>query len=207
MSPRLDAVRAALAARDPLRVRGEHAKGQRASVSVLFAGPHDDLQLCLIRRAIRDGDPWSGHMALPGGRTDPGDLTPRDTAQRETFEEVGLDLSDTEYLGPLDEVALHRPLCGRLAPFAFYVGRELPPLRPEPTEVDEALWFSAAQLWSRGRRTTTRWPLGGREIEFPGIEVGAGVVWGLTFRVLTELGAVIGSPLPPPLVEPDLPRV
>ena len=47
----------------------------------------------LIRRAERTGDPWSGQVAFPGGKKQEGDLTARDTAVRETMEEVGIDLS------------------------------------------------------------------------------------------------------------------
>ncbi|MCB9598717.1 MAG: CoA pyrophosphatase, partial [Sandaracinaceae bacterium] len=65
-------------------------------------------EILFIKRADSPGDPWSGHMAFPGGRRDPGDETLVHTARRETLEEVGLDLgAHGEILGPLDDVPTH----------------------------------------------------------------------------------------------------
>ena len=48
--------------------------------------------ILFIRRAEYEGDPWSGHMALPGGRVDPQDRDEEAAAIREVHEEVGIDL-------------------------------------------------------------------------------------------------------------------
>jgi hypothetical protein len=61
---------------------------------------------CLfIKRVTRTGDRWSGDVALPGGKSEPEDESPKYTAMRETWEEVGLDLADNNFLcvGPLDD--------------------------------------------------------------------------------------------------------
>ena len=61
----------------------------RASVALIYrrtAG--GKTELLFIRRAHRAGDPWSGHMAFPGGRLQPEDPTPRAAAERETLEET-----------------------------------------------------------------------------------------------------------------------
>ena len=49
-------------------------------------------ELLLIRRAEVERDPWSGHVAVPGGRMDPGDPDLAATAVREMREETGIDL-------------------------------------------------------------------------------------------------------------------
>ena len=65
----------------------------RASVALIYRGPRErDGELLFIQRARRDGDPWSGDMAFPGGRLEPGDTSSRHIAMRETLEETGLDL-------------------------------------------------------------------------------------------------------------------
>jgi hypothetical protein len=43
-----------------------------AAVAIILTPQPDSI--LFIRRADRSGDPWSGHMALPGGRRDPSDL-------------------------------------------------------------------------------------------------------------------------------------
>ena len=52
-----------------------------------------DPEILFIRRAARRGDRWTGHVAFPGGKRDPDDASDRAAAERETLEEVGLDLS------------------------------------------------------------------------------------------------------------------
>ena len=65
----------------------------RASVALIYRRSEGGTELLFIQRARRDGDPWSGDMAFPGGRMEPGDATPRATAERETLEETGVDLT------------------------------------------------------------------------------------------------------------------
>jgi 8-oxo-dGTP pyrophosphatase MutT (NUDIX family) len=61
-------------------------------------------EVLLIERARREGDPWSGHMAFPGGRVEISDESVQRAAERETFEEVGIDLAGAELLGRLDDL-------------------------------------------------------------------------------------------------------
>src|SRR5688572_23556785 len=102
MASRLDELRAALGARPPRRDAPEGVA--RAAVALLLAPGVDELELLLIRRAERSDDPWSGHMALPGGREDPGDATLLATAVREVREEVGIELNRAMLLGELDDL-------------------------------------------------------------------------------------------------------
>ena len=66
------------------------------------------LELLVIRRAENEYDPWSGHMALPGGGYEPGDCSVYDTARRETLEEISIDLDESQFLGRLDDVGPRR---------------------------------------------------------------------------------------------------
>jgi 8-oxo-dGTP pyrophosphatase MutT (NUDIX family) len=158
-----------------------------ASVAlVLRPGPHGP-ELLLIRRAERAGDPWSGHMALPGGRRDPGDADAEDTAARETHEEVGIDLrGEGRLLGALDEV---RPVSQRapkilVSPFVYAV-RPDACARPNP-EVALALWVPVADLASPSAVTEFIYQLeDGTAVTFPAFGAGEHVVWGLTYRILT----------------------
>src|SRR6059036_755615 len=114
-------VRSALASRPPAPVSADVAR--RAAVALVLRDGPSGIELLFIRRADHPEDPWSGQMAFPGGRSEPGDPDPRATAVRETEEEIGVDLArDAEYLGPLDEVraaARLRPVDLAISPFVF----------------------------------------------------------------------------------------
>ena len=65
----------------------------RASVALIFRSTENGgKELLFIQRARREGDPWSGDMAFPGGRLQPEDASARAAAERETLEETGMDL-------------------------------------------------------------------------------------------------------------------
>jgi 8-oxo-dGTP pyrophosphatase MutT (NUDIX family) len=99
----IDQIRTALAGHSPQFLERLPSYSE-AAVALVLAGAGDDLSLCAIRRAEHPLDPWSGHMALPGGRSSPEDPSRRAVAERETFEEVGLVLGDPHWIGPLSEV-------------------------------------------------------------------------------------------------------
>src|SRR5207253_2021742 len=83
-----------------------------AAVAAVFrAGADDQPELLMIKRAEHEGDPWSGHVALPGGRMDPRDRDLEQTAVRETWEETGIDIERDGYvLGRLDDLAPRMPV-------------------------------------------------------------------------------------------------
>ena len=96
----IDGVAAALEEREPSILEPE---GKHAAVALMLR-EREGLEVFVIKRADRVGDPWSGHMALPGGRKEPTDEDAYDTARRETIEEVGVDLSEGKLLGRLDDM-------------------------------------------------------------------------------------------------------
>ncbi|HXO29869.1 MAG TPA: hypothetical protein VOA80_21150, partial [Thermoanaerobaculia bacterium] len=76
----LDHIRRALAGHHP-QVLEPVPHQAEAAVALVLAGAAE-LALCVIRRAEHPRDPWSGHLALPGGRADPADPHPRAVAER-----------------------------------------------------------------------------------------------------------------------------
>lgn len=156
------------------------------------------LDLLLIERATRAGDPWSGQMAFPGGRVDVADATPRAAAERETLEEVGVSLSGSEFLGRLDDLpSLPVPLSDfAVSAFVFYAGD--PGALALNHEVQDAFWFPLNSLSDRERQIDHLVEAESDRL-FPGIlvgEPGRHVVWGLTYRFLDRLLKILGQPLP-----------
>jgi 8-oxo-dGTP pyrophosphatase MutT (NUDIX family) len=170
----------------------------RAAVALALAGPESALSLCFIRRAERAGDPWSGHMAFPGGRASPADPTARAVAERETREEVGLRLAPQHFIAPLAELPVR--LAGRdtgmtLAAFVYYVGPEPAPLHPNG-EVAAAFWVPLEHLWTPGNGTHLKLEREGTNLVFAAIRFQDTVIWGLTFRLLTQFSDDVNHPLP-----------
>ena len=177
---------------------GRRDEAVRAAVvaAVLRAGERGP-EVLLIRRAEREGDPWSGHMAFPGGRREPRDPDLLTTARRETCEEVGLALAGphAELLGQIDdlEAVAHGRRTGLvIRPFVFLVEGEVS-LRPDAREVAEALWIPIGPLARGERDTRIPYRYEGRAISLPAYDHEGRVVWGLTYRMLRSLFAVIAS--------------
>ncbi len=158
---------------------------RRAAVAALLREAGGDLEVLMIRRAVFEGDPWSGHVALPGGHAHAGDESLLATARRETMEEVGIDLERTaELLGQLGEQS---PMTGSaltVTPFYFAIGAPVS-LQLSP-EVEEAFWVPLGPIAQGERDSFYRLERGGTSLSFPAWQVGTQLVWGLTYRMLSE---------------------
>jgi 8-oxo-dGTP pyrophosphatase MutT (NUDIX family) len=151
-------------------------------------------ELLLIRRAEVEGDPWSGHVAFPGGRMDPEDEGPLGTAQREVLEELGFDISEHgRFLGELSG-QLTLPQLGRqmvVHPFVAAL-HTLPELRPDPVEVARVIWVPWRHLVDGLGQGTMTWELQGRSLELPCRRLQGEVLWGMTLRMVEDLLRVWG---------------
>jgi 8-oxo-dGTP pyrophosphatase MutT (NUDIX family) len=194
----IEQIREALSRHQPQLVAPEPAHAA-AAVALVLAGRPDHLSLCFIRRAEHPLDPWSGHMALPGGRWDPADPHPRAAAERETLEEVGLAVGEPHWLGTLSDVLVRLGGGDRrmiLSPFVYYLGEELAPFVIHDLEVAEAFWIPLAHLWDPGNAGHQEWEWEGKSLLYPAIRFRGHSIWGLTFRVLTLFSDVLDAPLP-----------
>ena len=159
----------------------------QAAVSVVIRGG-DDLELLLIKRSQSERDPWSGHMALPGGRRDEADRSLRDTARRETLEETGVDLGRVgATLGRLNDVAPSSVRLPKLTISAFVFGV---PAQTTATvasrEIAGVFWVPLDVLRDPASTGTVEVPLPGGARGFPSFHVVGEHVWGLTYRILSE---------------------
>jgi 8-oxo-dGTP pyrophosphatase MutT (NUDIX family) len=164
-----------------------------AAIALVFRLSADgEPELLMIKRAEAEGDPWSGHIACPGGRMDPTDRDLEHTAIRETWEETGIDLErDGRILGTLDDMS---PRTKTLPPIIIRPFVAL--VKPEVTivaspEVAEAFWvpmsaIRAAERWGKGSVPIRG--IGEREVDV--FRHGDYTVWGLTHRALSQLVAL-----------------
>lgn len=146
-----------------------------------------ELEILVIKRARHPGDPWSGHMALPGGRREPEDPALAETAVRETREETAVDLRDGVRLGRLDEVTPRSTRLPRLTihPFVYGVHADTEAEVASP-EVEAVHWVSMAALRDPANAGTVSISLPGESRDFPCLRVAGEVVWGLTYRILDD---------------------
>jgi 8-oxo-dGTP pyrophosphatase MutT (NUDIX family) len=161
-------------------------EGRRAAVAVVLREIDSDLEVLLIQRAIREGDPWSGHIALPGGHRDATDASLLVTAIRETREEVGLDLEQNASL--LGRLASLRPVSGLaldVSPFCFAL--EQPSELSYGPEVVSSFWTPLGALARGEHDATYRFERQGNELIFPAWNVEGRVIWGMTYRLLLDL--------------------
>jgi 8-oxo-dGTP pyrophosphatase MutT (NUDIX family) len=155
-----------------------------AAVAIIVTPEPDSI--LLIRRADRSGDPWSGHMALPGGRREPGDHDLAATAIREVMEEVGIQLKPENLAGRLEDVVPRTPRLPPIAvrPFVFVLA-ERPPLQLNP-EVAQASWVALDHLLRPDTRHPVQLEVGGQSRQVPAYQLDNAVVWGMTERILTS---------------------
>jgi 8-oxo-dGTP pyrophosphatase MutT (NUDIX family) len=169
---------------------------RHASVCVLVAEALPIPHICFIRRAQWGGDPWSEHIAFPGGSR-LGDETALQTVRREVHEEVGVSISENAELAQLPQLRIR--LAGRerlllLDSFVCHLTGPLPALRPGP-EVASAFWTPVSELWDA--QNLDHLVLGDRGdvLVYPAIRLPQGTVFGITLRVLTLLSDQLGIPL------------
>jgi 8-oxo-dGTP pyrophosphatase MutT (NUDIX family) len=166
----------------------------RAAVAVVLGPTPEGLQLLFIERAQHPDDPWSGHIAFPGGRIETDDPSPRAAAERETLEEVGLDLSNAEYWGRVDD------LTGHMLPVVvsgFVYCLKTPAALTLNHEIESAFWARADQLRDPGKRTQYRMQRRGEEQAFPALDLlgpNRPLLWGITFRIVRQLVAWMETP-------------
>ena len=156
-----------------------------AAVALIVAP--DPESFLLIRRADRAGDPWSGHLALPGGRWHADDADLLATAIRETREEVGIILEPTNLAGTLADVVPRTPVLPPISvrPFVFNLA-ERPPIVPNP-EVAGTAWVALAPLRLPDAHQELAMEIRGERRKFPAYRTPLGSVWGLTERILSLL--------------------
>ncbi len=162
----------------------------QASVALMLRERKLGLELLVIRRAENEYDPWSGHMALPGGGREPGDESVYDTARRETLEEIGVDLDEGRFLGRLDDMG-PRTMPGQLVVSTVVVARDAEPGPLDTREVVEAFWVPVDRLVDEEVEIPDfpgSWPALTYKDHY--------VIWGLTHRILTQLWGLIphGAP-------------
>lgn len=169
-----------------------------AAVSIVLRDTPNGTQFLMMQRAHHDNDPWSGQMSFPGGKLEAFDEDHKAAAIRETFEEVGLQLHDDDYIGRLDDVyglKASGVFSVHVASFVFKMKRGFS-LKANH-EVADMVWIPFEYLNNR-RYAIDYYHPHEASLKMPAVVVSekeAQIVWGLSLRILLILCDVIGSPM------------
>ena len=184
---RLASIRERLAGVRPQHLAEDERRARQAAVAVVLREREAGTEMLFIKRAEKAGDPWSGHMAFPGGHRDAQDATLRAAAVRETDEEIGLDISSASVLG---ELPRQRPMSVRsnmlVAPFVFAIDGD--PAFTLNHEVAATVWTPLAPMHQGSNAERDSPPFNGGESgagAFNGFRLAGGYfVWGMTYRMV-----------------------
>jgi 8-oxo-dGTP pyrophosphatase MutT (NUDIX family) len=159
----------------------------QAAVTIILREAREGVELLIIKRAEREGDPWSGHLALPGGRADATDRNLLATAARETQEEIGVNLLDGgRFLGrlPLVDTRNARLPDLEITPFVALAPPDFS-VRLNG-EVHSTFWVSIDALKRDGASIEYRFQHGDLILKRPAYPSEGGPIWGITERIITS---------------------
>lgn len=145
-------------------------------------------RVLLIQRAIRPGDPWSGHMAFPGGRKSGSDQSLQETAHRETYEETGINLPDPSDFPSLRDWITKSHSSARpmtVTPFVYYL--DAPCVTSINHEVAEIVWLPLDVFRQHDIRKKMRWKIGRISLPVQYVPYENRRVWGLTLAMIDDL--------------------
>ncbi len=158
---------------------------RRAAVSVVLHDEPPSPRVLLMKRTERAGDPWSGHISLPGGRHEPGDPDLLATAIRETHEELAIDLAGSRLLGNLPALRpfMSGPAGVEVTPFVFVTHVAV---EPTPSAEAEAAFWLPIELAASGAYDS-HYTYPGTDKQWPAWNYEGHTIWGLTWRILNDL--------------------
>jgi 8-oxo-dGTP pyrophosphatase MutT (NUDIX family) len=160
----------------------------RSAVAAVLRFDRGGPEILLMTRAERDGDRWSGHVSMPGGKQEDGDLDLLATAVRETREETGIDLTRADVLGRLGAVraiAKGKVLPMTITTYVFHLPEDQPiVLSPEAAD---HFWFPLDRAATGELDSRYDYRLGPLHLDLPCWRWEGRCVWGLTHQMLSKL--------------------
>jgi len=169
----------------------------KAAVAVILRETEQGSEFLMMQRAKVERDPWSGQMAFPGGKIDPEDESPKAAAIREAHEEVGVCLTEQEYVGQfLYGLKVDGIFSVHVSCFVFNVQRPLELVGNH--EVADMVWLPFNYLREPNNAHAFHHPQD-PSVKMPAVMIDADkeqVLWGLSLRMLAMLHELLGWPMP-----------
>ena len=151
---------------------------------------HEQIKIPFIIRP-KTNRVHAGQIAFPGGGREEQDKDLRETAIRETFEEVGIVIPLAQTIGTLSNMYVP-PSNSLITPVISFL-KERPIYQLDPKEVDEVLEVSLKDLLNEDNQAIKIISSPKGTVEMPAFQVGNHLIWGATARVLKELVKILGE--------------
>jgi len=163
-------------------------KKARSAAVLLFLYPNNnEWHTVFIQRTSHNpNDRHGGQISFPGGKVEDSDPSLEFTAIRETAEEVGVDASLVQTIGPLSE--LYIPVSNfKVNPFVAYALNR-PDFVPDKKEVQAILEVPIWQLLEKNniKKKDLRTASGFMLKDVPYFDIGGTTIWGATAMILSE---------------------
>lgn len=188
----LNDIISALATFHPQNIIDMTSNLKLAAVAMILRERSDVVEMLFIERAAYDRDPWSGHIAFPGGKMEIGENS-RQTAERETYEEIGVILPETSYIGCLsDIVGTNLPV--KVTCNLFVLELDIQPSINE--EVHDLFWIPLHEIYNSQHHASTTVYFANKTFEVPSIKLlqaGKPVLWGITYKLVMQLYEILKS--------------
>ena len=161
-------------------LRQEIVSSANAAVAILLRSNKKDIEVLLVKRAIKLTDPWSGQVALPGGKKNSNDEHLKNTVIRETSEETGIDLRKfCRFLGIMESFKSVQKPEMKIVPFVFF--QEKNQKIKLNDELVEYFWCLLKDIQKN------KGVIKFQSKEYPAFIIDNHKIWGLTFRILKNL--------------------
>ena len=164
-----------------------------STLVLLFPDKHDILHFVLIKRPQYSGV-HSNQYALPGGKKE-GNENKKETALRETQEEIGIKKDEIQIIGKLSEIYVP-PSNFLIFPFIGYCS-STPLFTADQNEVDEIIKIQLDELFKNDVVKSTYKSIihnGQRfNMSVPFLDLNGRDVWGATGAILNELKVILSS--------------
>ncbi len=169
------------------------ASGSRpAAVLVLLYPDQDGAARLILTERIDRGGHHSGEVSFPGGRAEPDDAGPAETALREAAEEVGLDPSAAG-VTIVGQLPVHWiPVSNYAVTPVVATAQRRPAFVPQPSEVAAILEPPVDAFLPGAALLTVERHIRGMLVRYAAYPIDGLAVWGMTARVLGGLGAWLG---------------
>lgn len=155
-----------------------------SAVLILLYIVDNRLTTVVFRRNEYDG-PHSGQISLPGGKYEPNDKDFRQTALRETYEEIGIDPSDIQIIGQLSRFYVI-PSHYIIYPYVGFLNGQ-PTFNPDSTEVSQIIEIDVFKHLNRATITSKDFTLNSSfSFKAPGFDVNGNFIWGATAMIFSE---------------------